>query len=100
MALIDITTILEARGAFYNRVLGGVLQTAATIYAEDPATANHAARYAWAQNVLLNGNYRTCADEMYRLALTLPAVITDADAISDEDILAGISAFLPQVIGV
>ncbi len=100
MALKDITTILEARGEFYNRVLGGVLQTAATIYAEAPATTNHAARYTWAQDVLLNGNYRTRADEIYRLALTLPAVIVDASAISDEGILAGISTFLPQVIGV
>lgn len=100
MALNDIVTILEARGDFYNRVLGGVVQTAATIYAESPSTTNHAERYAWAQDVLKNGNYRARADEIYRLALTLPAVILDANAIDDESILAGISSFLPQVIGV
>ena len=100
MSLLNITRILEARGEFYQRVLGAVLTKAVEVYGESSATPNHAERLVWAKDVIAEGNYRRRAEEIYRLALTIPSVIADADALTDEAILAGVESFIPQVIGV
>ena len=98
MSLLNVTKILEARGTFYQRVLGGVLTKAVEIYGEAGSVPNHAERLVWAKSVIQDGNYRAKCDEIYRLALTIPSVIADADALTDEDILSGIESFLPQVV--
>ena len=98
MSLVNVTRILEARGEFYQRVLGAVLTKAVEIYGESPETPQHAERLVWAKDVIAEGNYRAKADEIYRLALTIPSVIADADALTDEDILGGVESFLPQVV--
>ncbi len=100
MSLLAVSSILEARGDFYNKVRGAVVTVAAEIYQEDPATANHTERRAWASDCLLNANYEGRTKELYRLALTLPSVITGYDSLTDEAILQGVRDLLPRVLGV
>ena len=85
-SLIEISTLLNARGDLWNKFRGGVLKSAASVYAEADTTPNHAARLAWAKDVLLAGNVEARAGELYRMALTNPTIASLGDASTDSDV--------------
>lgn len=99
MSLVSISTLLNARGELFNKFRGGVIKSAAAVYAEAPATTNHANRLAWAQDVLLAGNIDGRAEEMYRLAMTNVTIVTSGDASPDSDVEWVIAHFLDTVAG-
>lgn len=69
------------------RLLAAVLQSAAYILAEDPATANHANRYAWAKSVLVNETVLIAARDKLWLGFIQNATIQAlGSAAEDNDI--------------
>jgi hypothetical protein len=97
MALIDVSKLLNARGALWEKFRGAVIKAAASVYAEDAATVNHANRMLWAEDVLLNGNINQRAEELYRLGMTNADITTNGDASPDTDVEWLVNFFLNTV---
>lgn len=76
-------------GLLYERFLGGVLREIVVIRAEDPGTANHAARLVWANAKLAlpKADLAAEAERQLRLAIAGNAAIqATLDASTDSDI--------------
>lgn len=84
--LIEVSRLLNARGDLWNKFRGGVIKSAASVYAEADITPNHTARLAWAQDILANGNVDKRTEEMYRMAMTNPTIASAGDASTDNDV--------------
>lgn len=99
MSLASISTLLNARGELFNKFRGGVIKSAASVYAEAPETPNHVNRLAWAKDILLSGNVDGRAEEMYRMAMTNVTIVNSGDAAPDSDVEWVIAHFLDTVAG-
>jgi hypothetical protein len=103
MALQDIYNLAFGAPELKSRFIGAGLQMAYTIINEDAGTANHAARLAWAKDMVLDGQNGPVGENLYRICLhnatiqSSGAASTDSDinwvvnfVISDADMLAAI----------
>ncbi len=54
----------EAREQLIARITAALANAAKGVLSEDPATANHANRLAWAKSVLLSGDPRAMAEKL------------------------------------
>jgi hypothetical protein len=97
MALIDIAQLLEQRRVLFDRFKGAAVMAAASVYAENPATENHANRMAWAEDVLLDGNIQKRVEELYRLAMTNATIVSAGNGCADSDIEWVVAHFLNTV---
>lgn len=97
MALIDIAQLLEQRRILFDRFKGAVIMAAASIYAENPSTENHANRMLWAEDVLLEGNIQKRVEELYRLAMTNATIVAAGNGCADSDIEWVVAYFLNTV---
>ena len=97
--LLETSRLLNERGDLWNKVRGGVIKSASSVYAEDAATTNHANRLLWAKDVLLTGNIDARALEMYRMAMTNDQIVGAGNASLDTDVEWIIAYFLNQVAG-
>lgn len=74
---------------FMNRIEAGVAVVCRTILAEDPATANHAARLAWANWALVQGNTKAAMAGIAWAVIanpTIAAALSGNQAVPDSDI--------------
>ena len=97
--LLETSRLLNERGDLWNKVRGGVIKAASSVYAEDAGTTNHANRLLWAKDVLLTGNIDARALEMYRMAMTNDQIVGAGNASLDTDVEWIIAYFLNQVAG-
>ena len=95
--LLETSKLLNERGILWNKFRGGVIKSAASVYAEDAGTTNHANRLLWAQDVLLTGNIDNRALEMYRMAMTNATIVAAGDESTDNDVEYVIAVFLNTV---
>ena len=95
--LIEVSRLLNARGDLWNKFRGGVIKSAASVYAEADTTPNHAARLNWARDILANGNVDARAEEMYRMGMTNPTIASLGDASTDNDVEYVIAVHLDTV---
>ena len=95
--LLETSKLLNERGILWNKFRGGVIKSAASVYAEDAGTTNHANRLLWAQDVLLMGNIDNRALEMYRMAMTNATIVAAGDESTDNDVEYVIAVFLNTV---
>jgi hypothetical protein len=96
--LLEISRRLSSVGSpLWNKFRGAVIKAASSVYAEDPATANHANRVLWADNVLLAGNVDARTSELYRLGMTNTTIVTDGDDATDNDVEWVVAYFLNNV---
>lgn len=74
---------------FMSRIESGVAVMCRTILAEDPATANHAERLAWANWALVQGNTKAAAAGIAWAVIanpTIAAALSAGNAVPDSDI--------------
>ena len=95
--LIEVSKLLDSTGDLYHKVRGGVIKSAASVYAEADTTLNHAARLNWARDVLLIGNVEGRTREMYRMCLTNAQIVAAGNAASESDVEWCLSFFLDTV---
>lgn len=95
--LLETSKLLNERGILWNKFRGGVIKSAASVYAEDAGITNHANRLLWAQDVLLTGNIDNRALEMYRMAMTNATIVAAGDESTDNDVEYVIAVFLNTV---
>ena len=95
--LIEVSRLLNARGDLWNKFRGGVIKSAASVYAEADTVPNHAARIAWTQDILASGNVDARAEEMYRMGLTNPTIASLGDVSTDNDVEYAIAVNLDTV---
>ena len=96
-SLIEVSRLLNARGDLWNKFRGGVIKSAASVYAEADTAPNHAARLNWARDILANGNVDQRAEEMYRMAMTNPTIASNGDASTDSYVEYVIAVHLDTV---
>lgn len=89
MALVDIYNIYKGKGSLQARFMAACLVAAKDIVAEDPGTANHAERVAWAEAIQQGGEdtLTSSALEILRFAAASNATLQSAgEAATDNDI--------------
>lgn len=97
--LTQVSQLLDTTGALYHKVRGAVINKASAVYSELPATANHANRLLWAQDVLLKGNVDSRTKEMYRLCMTNGTIVAAGESAIDSDVEWVVDFFLNTVAG-
>lgn len=97
MALVDISQLLDKRRILWGKFRGAVINAAASIYAEAPDTTNHANRLIWAQDVLLEGNVDKRTEELYRLGMTNPDIVSGGESAPDATVEYIVALFLNTV---
>jgi hypothetical protein len=86
---LDLVTLATWQ-TFQQRLQVAVATFAAQLLAEDPATANHASRYRWAQNAI--GNSAAVAQALAYPVVLQPAIAAALAGATDAQVLAAVEA--------
>lgn len=98
--LLEIYDVLlsDSSQELRNRVMAQCLISANYILNEDPGTANHANRLAWAQAALQSTNtLRAASDKMYTGVCTNPTIQGSGNDASDNDIAYVVASLIDTV---
>lgn len=98
--LLEIYDVLlsDSSQELRNRVMSQVLVSANYILNEDPGTANHINRLAWAQAALLSSDaLRSASAKLYIGVCTNPTIQGSGNDASDNDIAYVVASLIDTV---
>lgn len=90
--LADLHALISGAPELQQRFQASRLRAAWNVLNEDPATASHTARIAWANKVV--ANYGADLDKEYRRFLSNPTVQASGNGSTDNDIDFVVASFL------
>ncbi len=97
-SLEQLDALIVGNPLLRQRFRAARLKAAWNVVNEDPQTANHAARSAWANKIILN--YEADLDVEYRFICSNPTIQVSASASTDNDLEYVTASFINQWAGV
>jgi hypothetical protein len=94
MSLIDIRNLALEAGNLKAKTEGACLKAAYDIINEDPVTANHTNRIAWARDVLLD--FQLEAGKMYLTVLSNVTIQINGNNSTDNDVQYVVNSLINQ----